>query len=223
MEPKDLIKALIDQALTELHVALPARIEKYDPKTLRAEVTVLAKKTLEGKPVTIPPIVEVPVAILKAGPFVIRPPYVQGDIVQVLFNERALDNILISGDPQEVGLTRKHTLDDAVVIGGLRVENHPELPEEYSDGLYIANVEQDSKVALAKNGDIFIQGKDVTIKKAGTIKLGEGASEGVLYGDKFKAWADGHTHPYSWGHDAGNSDTGTPSPSPAPSTTVKVE
>lgn len=55
MEPKDLIKALIDQALSELHVALPARIEKYDPKTLRAEVTVLAKKTLEGKPVTIPP------------------------------------------------------------------------------------------------------------------------------------------------------------------------
>jgi hypothetical protein len=216
MEPKDLIKALIDQALTELHVALPARIEKYDPKTLRAEVTILAKKTLEGKPVTIPPIVEVPVAILKSGPFVIRPPYVQGDIVQVLFNERALDNILISGDPQEVGLTRKHTLDDAVVIGGLRVENAANLPSKHSDCLYIANVDEDAKVVITPNGHVIING--------GQIFLGEGATEGVSLGTSLKSWLDGHTHPYSWTDPGGSGNTGIPnSASPAPSTIVKVK
>ncbi|HEX3045400.1 MAG TPA: Gp138 family membrane-puncturing spike protein [Bacillota bacterium] len=216
MEPKDFIKALIDQYLTELHVALPARIESYDPKTLRATVTVLAKKTLEGKPVTIPPIVEVPVMILKSGPFIIRPPYVPGDIVQVLFNERALDNIFITGEPQEVGLNRMHSLDDAVVIGGMRVENANNLPEEYSDSLYLANVDANAKVVIKPNGDVIING--------GQIFLGEGATEGVSLGTSLKGWLDGHTHPYSWTDPGGSSNTGAPnSASPDPSSIVKVK
>jgi hypothetical protein len=194
MEPKDLIKALIDQALTELHVALPARIEKYDPQTLRAEVTVLAKKTLEGKPVTIPPIVEVPVAILKAGPFVIRPPYVQGDIVQVLFNERALDNILISGDPQEVGLTRKHTLDDAVVIEGLRVENQQQLPAEYTSDLLIANLNTSTKIVILNSGEVLVDSPNNVTVKAPLVDLGGAGGAGVVTSDCICAYT-GCPHP----------------------------
>lgn len=183
MEPKDLIKALIDQYLTELHVALPARIESYDPKTLRATVTVLAKKTLEGKPVTIPPIVEVPVMILKSGPFIIRPPYVAGDIVQVLFNERALDNIFITGDPQEVGLNRMHSLDDAVVIGGMRVDNQAELPAEHTSDLLIANLDKKTKIVILKSGEVLVESPNHVTVKAPEVDLGGTGGAGVVTSD----------------------------------------
>lgn len=216
-ELKDLIKGLIDQAINEMHVALPARINTYDPINLKAEITLLAQKTLNGKPVTVPPIIEVPVAVFKAGPFIIRPPYVPGDIVQVIFNERALDNLLITGNPQEPKLNRKFSLDDAVIISGLKVENQPALPEEYSDSLYIANLNAGSKVVVKPNGDIILE--------ASQIFLGEGATERVPLGLQLQAWLNKHSHPYSWGHDPGNGTTGPPieAPSPDPSSIVKVK
>jgi hypothetical protein len=216
MELKDLVKEWIDQDLEELNVALPAMIEKYDPEALIASITVLARKKLNGKAVTIPPIVEVPVVVYKAGPFVMRPPYKPGDVVQVLFNQRALDSLMVSGKPQEVTLTRRFSMDDAVVIGGLRVKNQPKIPAEYSDCFYIANPGAGAKVVMKPSGDIILE--------AGAIYLGEGAAEGVPLGTSLKEWLDGHQHPYTWAHDPGGGDTGAPTEeSPAPSSIVKVK
>lgn len=154
MKASALIKELIKQELNQVHVALPAKIESYDPKKLRAEVTLLAKKNLEGEEVIIPPIIECPVRVLKAGSFIIRPPYQPGDVVQVLFNEEALDKILITGEPESVEYTRRHALDDAVIIGGLRVEQDPETPDEELNSLYLANFEKDAKIFIDPDGKI---------------------------------------------------------------------
>lgn len=135
MELNDIIRRIVDNKISELHTCLPARIEKYDPQKLRAEITLLNKAELEGGEVIIPPIIEVPVRVLKAGPFLIRPPYEKGDVVLVIFSERALDKLLITGEPESVQLTRKHALDDALVLGGLRAEQADKAPEEYSKDL----------------------------------------------------------------------------------------
>jgi len=218
MKVNELIEKLVDQELNELHVALPAKIEEYDPEKMRVKVTLLAKKELEGEEVTIPPIVEVPIAHFNAGSFVIRPPYSKGDVVQVLFNERALDKLIITGDPESVEYTRTHSLDDAVVISGLKTEQEANLPSSNTEDFLIMNQDTNEKVIMKKAGNIILETTNL-------LKLGsDGASEGVLLGDVVKAYLDGHTHPYTWGHDPGSGNTGSPNQScPDPSSKVKVE
>jgi hypothetical protein len=168
----ELVKELIDNSLQDLHVALPAKIEKYDPQKMRAEVVPLAKKKLNDQEFEMPKILEVPVAHLNAGPFIIRPPYQKGDKVQILFNERALDNLLISGDPESTEYERKHSLDDAVVIKGLKTEQEADLPSEENDSLYLANIDTNSRVFIRKNGDIVANNEDnkVNMIKGGDMK-----------------------------------------------------
>jgi|GEM_PF-1618599 hypothetical protein len=168
MRGSKLMKKLIDQELKELHVALPAKIENYDPETMIAEITLLSKKILNDEEVTIPKIIEVPVGHLNAGPFVIRPPYQKGDVVQVLFNERALDKLLITGDPESVKYKRKHAFDDAVVIKGLKAEQENKLNSNYGQDLLFENQEADSRIVMKVNGDLLIKTNgETTINSSG--------------------------------------------------------
>ena len=95
MKLNQIVRKIVNNKISEIHTSLPAKIEKYDPVKMRAEVVLLAKKELEGEKVEIPPIVEVPVALLKAGPFVIRQPFQKGDPVVVAFGEKAIDKLLL--------------------------------------------------------------------------------------------------------------------------------
>lgn len=173
MKINQLVAKMIDQELSELHVALPAKIEKYDPKKMIAEVTLLAKKKLGDEEKIIPPVLKVPVAHLNAGPFIIRPPYEKEDKVQVLFNERALDKLLITGEPESVEYKRKHSFDDAVVIKGLKTEQEANLPREETDSLYLANTDTNSRVFIRKNGDIIANNEtsQAEMIKDGDIKI----------------------------------------------------
>lgn len=173
MKASTLIKRLIAEQLKELHVALPAKIEDYDPQTLRARVTLLNKKELAEEEVVIPPLIECPVRVLKAGPFLIRPPYEQGDVVQVLFNERALDKLLINGEPASVEYSRCHSFDDAVIIGGLKVENSSDYQDDDGENLYIANVEKEARIVIDREGQIILDNKDnqLQLKPGGGIKI----------------------------------------------------
>jgi hypothetical protein len=48
------------------------------------------------------------------------PFYESGDIVLVVFAERALDNAMVSRSPVDPGSSRKHSIDDAIIVGLLR-------------------------------------------------------------------------------------------------------
>lgn len=169
------VKKILDQELNELHVALPAKIENYDPKKMIAEVTLLSKKKLGDKEVTIPKIIEAPVAHFNAGPFVIRPPYKKDDIVQVLFNERALDKLLITGEPESVKYKRKHSFDDAVIIKGLKKEQEDDLPEEELESLYICNLDKNVKLFINPDGTFRIANDEkqveIVIESDGIIRI----------------------------------------------------
>jgi hypothetical protein len=172
MRGSKLMKKLIDQELKELHVALPAKIENYDPETMIAEITLLSKKILNDEKVTIPKIIEVPVGHLNAGPFVIRPPYQKGDVVQVLFNERALDKLLITGDPESVKYKRKHAFDDAVIIKGLKSEQENKLNSNYGQDLLFENQEADSRIVMMKDGSLLAETNGNTdIKTTGNTTI----------------------------------------------------
>lgn len=179
MKASKLIKKIVNKKISEIHVALPAKIESYNPEKMIASVTLLAKNELEGESVTIPPVVEVPVKHENFGPFIIRPGYKKGDVVQVIFNERALDKLLITGDPEEVEYKRRHSLDDAVVIGGLKTEQEDDLPAEEPESLYICNLDKDAKITMNPDGTLRIANDDSDVLTE--IILGKGTdSDGYI-------------------------------------------
>ena len=192
------------------------KIEKFDAVTMKAEVSPMVKyKNKDGSIENRPLLIEVPVSFIKAGPFVIRPPYKKGDIVLVVFADEDIDNVLLSGGGSEPNSKRKHSLDDAIVVDGIMPFTQT-LPNEHIEDLVIAKDDFATKIVVKEDGEIIIQG--------GKVYLGsEDAEEGIPLGDKLKQWLDNHTHPYTWTSSGGTGSTSPPSePSPEPSEVVKT-
>ncbi len=221
------LNALLGKAMTEVedsvHVAMLATIEKYDPEKMQATIKPIQKG--------IPIIQDVPVATLRGGPFFIRVPYQRGDTVVVVFTDRGIDDQIGTGSETQNTGTRKHALDDAIIVGGITPWNDP-LPAGHPNDVVIAKDDLSSKVVVQANNEIIIQtnanitlsgsnlifggtgvqftGTTVGIGSAGadvevegdSIKLGSsGASEGVPLGDALKAWIDAHVHPIPHTHE----------------------
>jgi hypothetical protein len=200
LQVNELIKKMIDRELEGLYVALPAKIQKYDPGKMRADVVLMAKEKLGDEEVINPPIVEVPVSHLKAGPFLIRPPYKKGDVVQVLFNEKAIDNLLVDNKPRPTELKRKHSLDDAVIISGFKTEREDDYPSEYQEDLLICNSETGEMAVLKKGGGAVLDINDLVIESS-DIKLGStNASESLATKSELndlKELTLNHAHPFT--------------------------
>lgn len=254
MRPTKLIATMIEQALDDVHTALPARVERFNPQTLRGEVVPLVKRKVEqgGEPEALPPILDVPFQMPKAGPFIMRFPVRRGDTVLVVFSERALDYIMTDGEPQDPRLRRRHALDDAIALPGLMHLGEGELPGEHGDDVILLHRDNGVKIVLQADGKVLIEnlnaearwelmpdGETVLTTPPHVVRLvpggpavlespdlrlgGEDADEGVPLGKQLKQWLDGHEHPYTWTSGAGSGTTGPPtSPSPDPSEVVKT-
>ena len=221
MKLSQLIDAMINEALDDVHTAIPARVEKFDPTTLRGEVVPLIKRRVEkgADPEALPPILDVPFCMPKAGPFVLRFPVRRGDVVLLVFSERALDYILTDGRPQDPQLMRRHALDDAIAIPGMLHRGEGTLPGDHVGDVALFDRATGNKIVLKASGDCVIH------VPAGRIYLAdEGADEAAARGTSLKEWLDNHQHPYSWTSGAGSGTTGPPTePSPEPSKKVFLE
>lgn len=147
-----------------INSCIVGRIEKFDGVTMKADVTPLVRvKNAAGELEEVSMLIEVPVSFVKAGPFVIRPPYKQGDIVLVVFADSDIENVLLSGDTSNPNSTRSHSLDDAIVVGGI-MPFTTRLPEEHLDDLIIAKDDFTAKIVLSEDGSIEIKSdKQITI------------------------------------------------------------
>ena len=222
MKGNRVVKKMLDKAIKEIHTSLPAKIVSIDKQSLKADVKPLIKVKHGDEDVELPIIQEVPVCTIKAGGFIIKPPYQEGDIVLLLFSERCIDDFIYTGENTTTEAKRRHSLEDAVIIGGLNTfTSGDELPDEESENLVIGKNDYSSKITIKEDGDIVIEADS-------NIYLNDSESEeGVPLGNTLKNWIDEHTHDfdYSW-TDSGGSSSGTTkvpnSNSPDPSNTVKV-
>lgn len=159
MKLQDFVRHLIGEAIDDIHTALPARVEKFDPVTLRGEVIPLAKwrTKKDGGPEPMPVILDVPFWMPKAGPFVLRMPVQRGDTVLLVFAERALDYILADGKPQDPKLTRCHALDDAIALPGLLHQGEDPLLGEHDEDVILWHREKKVKWVLKADGTVLIE------------------------------------------------------------------
>jgi len=115
----------IERSLLNLHVSLPASIEKYDGK--KADVRILLKRQLRRKKESdpliefeLPVITNVPVIWPRTKLAEIHLPLAVGDTGTLLFAERSLDTWLVEGGSINPKDFRKHDLSDAQFIPGLK-------------------------------------------------------------------------------------------------------
>ncbi|MEK4026288.1 Gp138 family membrane-puncturing spike protein [Sporosarcina sp. FSL W7-1283] len=136
-----------------LRVAMQAEILKFDHVAMKADI-----QPLQGD---LPPILDVPVSLHRAGAFFIRMPFKKGDKVIVVFNDYPLDD---AGE-------RRHHLDDAMIVSGL---SEMPMPAEHENDLLIAHENMDTKIIIDENGKVSIATKlqDINLtSEQGNINL----------------------------------------------------
>ncbi len=138
-----------------LHTAILAEIIEFDPILMQADLQPL----LNDPGFEYAPIMHASVSCLRAGGFVIRPPYRPGDIVVAVIIERGIDDVFATGAKSDRIGARKHSLTDAVVVAGFTPKPAP-LPEEYGDELFIGTEDGANRITMDTEGNmtIFVQG-----------------------------------------------------------------
>lgn len=126
----ELIRMAIRQNQAELHVSLPGRVEAYDASQQIADIQPLLQRVLvdedgtELPEETLPIIHDVPVAFPRGGGCFLSWPLVEGDLVQLFFVERSMDQYM-GGDGEITKPLdyRMHNLSDAVAYPGCYPRN----------------------------------------------------------------------------------------------------
>lgn len=117
---QELLKDAIEARVTDIHVALPGIVQKYDAAKQTADIQpTIKKKYADGTVINLPLISNVPVIFPRTSKAYLHIPLKKDDYVLLIFSERSLDIFLQKGgivDPEDY---RKHALSDAVAIPGL--------------------------------------------------------------------------------------------------------
>ena len=146
------ISAAIDNKLSSIHTALPAKVESFESSTRKASVKPLIKRKLvNGQAISLPVIVNVPVMFPSTKDVGITFPVKKGDTGILLFCERSLERWLSEGGEVEPGYVRKFDLSDAIFIPGLFSFKDAEPVE---DGILIKS--KTGKIKIDSSGKIAI-------------------------------------------------------------------
>ncbi|MFW5880814.1 MAG: Gp138 family membrane-puncturing spike protein [Spirochaetota bacterium] len=192
-----LMRAAIRSGSLHLHVALPARIERYDHKQQRAQVLpLIQREDIETGEVTDRPIIsDVPVVWPRAGGASLTMPVKKGDTVLLVFSDRALDTWLDEGKREPPPSRRAHAYSDAIAIPGLvpfagfdsadHTEGEPEAAENNEDLLvrYAG-----TNLRIKPNGSLVADVADeawaLEVDASGNVKLeADGSGEYTFSGD----------------------------------------
>ena len=113
------INAIIEEKLLNLHTAMPCKVLSY--ANGEATIQPLYMKVSKHEEGPYPPIEGVPVLkqrfkVNDGAPQTYEAVYQKGDIVLVVFSERALDNVM-TGKIAHPEFNRRHSINDAVIVG----------------------------------------------------------------------------------------------------------
>jgi len=137
----EVLRNVLDARLLDVHIGLPARIERYDPVKQVVDVQPLIKGIYEGEEgeriaEQLPVIPNVPCQFPGGGGFRITFPVSQGDECFLVFSESSLDVWLSTGGVVDPLDERRFHLTDAVALLGVR-SNPNALTEAPTDRMTI--------------------------------------------------------------------------------------
>lgn len=184
----DIISEAMASMLIDVHVALPGKVESYDPLTQTASIELGLKRTLpkdDGTYTTekMPVLANVPVAFSRASGMAITLPVEPGDTGLVVFCEQSIDQWRALGSVSSPGEIGRHTLSGGVFFPGLAPTINILIPPPDSANLVFGTI-LPAPV-----------GAQVHVTPAGTIHFGSGlSSEAMVLGTTFMIDYNTHTH-----------------------------
>ena len=121
-----LLRHAIENRLLDMHTALIAEVESYDSAKQQVNVKPILKRRIEnthGKWMNeeLPMLCDIPVLFSRAGGFFLTLPLRQGDFVQLIINEEAIDE-WFSSSTSMIANGKRFSLQGAVAIPGI----HPQ-------------------------------------------------------------------------------------------------
>lgn len=176
-EFSDLLQDLIDHGLEKIEQGFVAKIVKFDATTMRAEIQPLLRTKTEedGKDsprfLDIPNIDDVPVEMIYAGGFYIRPPYAPGDLVKCTLASSSLEKPIDDNIRSDM-LSNRFMLNYCTVSGSVLPKGFT-APSRWGSktGLLIGkgdnSVLEVTETGIEVKGDLDIDG-DLNV--TGTIK-----------------------------------------------------
>jgi len=229
----EVIQAAISNAIGEIHTALPARVEKYDPVKQKIDAKPLLKKAvinIDGSEelVSLPVITDVPVMFPRAGGFFVTFPIQKGDFVLLVFVERSTD-IFLAGpgsDTDPVDL-RTHDLSDAVAFPCLYPFGKS-IKDIDSKNFVMGQDRGGSKIVIKDGGTVevtFDSGNTLTLagKESGaSLTLGDGAKHVPIVEALQTLWGSMKSTLDTWGGAAGHVHTSAAPGLPTTPPTVPI-
>lgn len=148
-----------DQA-AGLHVGALCRVERFDPAGMTVDVQPLSRALDAGVYRTPPPVLGVPVALVRGGGFVLRPWYAPGDTGVIVYMDHDIDRIVEAGQESQPNTERSHASEDAVFIGAFVPANNK-----------LSGLPDDALVLATDGGGLFLAMKRDEIEIKGNIRL----------------------------------------------------
>lgn len=164
------LKRAVRVALRGVRVALPGRIESYDPATQQASVQPLVQDTAFDEtgarvPERLPVVTNVPCCTLGGAGSRLTFPIAKGDECLLIFASSAIDRWLTLGGEVDPKDTRHHHLTDAFALVGFSSQPHATPAHATATVLVGSDIRlgDDTAVALATKADVtalanFVQG-----------------------------------------------------------------
>lgn len=121
----ELLRKVLTAWQADIRVAIPGRVEAYDPAKQVADVLPIVKDVVEQsdestKTEKLPVIPNVPVAHPSGGGYFFHLPVAKGDFVWLLFNERDITQWRETGQLSEPAYLERHPTSFPVAILGAR-------------------------------------------------------------------------------------------------------
>lgn len=163
------LDGMMGEALADIHTCMLGKIKSFDGKKMQADVIPLGvNKLADGRETALPVISQAPVMFIHGNGFFIRPPLKPGDLVVVVFADRELDGVLLSGEAKAPTSERRHGLDDAIVLGGW-IPFSSKLPVSNDDDLVIGNISGSVGITIVPDGTVKIEAKKITMQAGSTV------------------------------------------------------
>ena len=163
----DVILRAMDSRLCELHVALPGRVETYDPATQTADVKPMIQNVVREEagtelvPEELPVVPTVPVLFPRAGAFFVSLPVKPGDFGMLVFNERSIDRFRAIGEDDPPGDNRCHSLAGATFLPCALVPSKQKLADAHPDNLVVGR-DGGSAIHIRPDDEIHMPGDNAS-------------------------------------------------------------
>lgn len=148
--------------LEGVRVSALCKVTKFDASTMTVDVQPLSKALDGGVYRTPPPVLGVPVAMIRGGGFFLRPWYKSGDVGVIVYADHDIDRIAEAGQECQPNTERNHGDEDGIFVGAFIPKNNP-----------VTGVPDESIVIATEGGNLQIcMEKDkITVKNEETTAV----------------------------------------------------